>query len=265
MKKFAIAVACLVAGLSFAQTPAVLIEVCNAVPDADKRLECLKAAMGTTSAVTPKTSAVDALERAFGAMQAGLDIGMSYRDYQSSVLDLARALSAFKQQSPETDYGLLDEALTTYNDAAKFWNRSIEFYAQRGNDPAHAGGLPVGMNGLDWMVVKYDLTTVKSGIWGLERGLPVQTTRSKLWTHAKEKSDEGLRVARAPAVPKAPPAAIDPEMQAVHDLVKAQNCRKFPSAEKTGTQGTDNLYFVTCMDGRSMSIACADGACRVLK
>lgn len=54
--RLTLAAACIFAApqLSWSQAPTVLLEACNALPDANKRLECLKAAVGTGSTTTPR-------------------------------------------------------------------------------------------------------------------------------------------------------------------------------------------------------------------
>lgn len=269
MRKTIALFALLISGTAPAQTPSVLLEACNTLQDAEKRLECLKAAIGSSPNVAAaNTGAVDTLERAFGALQAGIDVGMSYRDYQTSVLDLAKSLAAFKQQMPNIPTALFDEALGAYSDAGMFWLRSIEFYSRRGNDLAYSGGLPVSMNGLDWLVPKYGLATVKSDIWGIERGLPVQPTTSQIWAIAKTKADGGIKRARVPSTPKASTASIDssdPEVQAVKSIIASQQCRDATSIERTKSTESQTKYSTICGDGRALIVECATGSCKVLQ
>lgn len=264
MKKLVFAAACLVAGPAIAQAPLVLIEACNAILEADKRLECLKAAMGSNAAAA-KPQAIDAISGAFAAMQASIGVGISYSNYQVAMLDLAKALAAYKQEVGEAgreSAKFFDAAVEAYSDVGVFWERSIAFYARRSNEVTYSGGLPVSMNGLEWLVAKYSLGTVKSDILGIERGLPVQMTRAQIWVIAKQKADEAMRVARLPSAKSGSPP--DTEMQAVHMLVKTQQCREYPVAEKNETEGTSTLYSAVCTDGRKLKISCSAGACRVM-
>lgn len=179
--------------IALAQTPAVLIEACNSMQDSAKRLECLKAAMEGSQAPAKK-DLMEPVRRAFSNMQSSLDVGVSYNNYQLAILDLARSVSAFKQDAGPggaESARHFDAALETYSDAGTFWERSISFYARRDNAIAYGGGLPVELNGLDWLVSKYDLTTSRSDLFGLHRGLPVQQTRATLWSIARERAEKG--------------------------------------------------------------------------
>lgn len=272
MKKiFAVLVLALSAAAN-AQAPAVLIEACNSIADADKRLECLKAAIGAGGHST-QAQPLNAVTRAFAGMEASLNAGISYNNYQVAVLDLAKAVAAFKQDSGETGASsakLFESAVEAYSDAGVLWERSISFYARRGNDIAYAGGLPVSMNGLDWLVSKYSLATGKSDIWGLERGLPVQSARAEIWRIARQKVAE----AQAAANPKkqdeisaklsAPYAPIGdaPEREVATKMTIGVSCSSQPFLAALEDSPSRKEFSAKCDNGQALSIICTEGMCK---
>lgn len=276
MKKFFAVLAISLSAAASAQTPAVLIEACNAIADSSKRLECLKAAMGAGGAsAQPQPQPLPIVMRAFSNMEASLNAGISYNNYQLAVLDLAKAVAAFKQDSGESGAAaakLFEAAVEAYSDAGTFWERSISFYARRGNDLAYAGGLPVSMNGLDWLVAKYSLPTAKADIWGIERGLPVQSSRSEIWRVAKQKASQ----AQAAASPKKQdeisaqlvlpyaPIGEDPERGVAFKIAKGSACSADPFLATLDGSPSRKEFLTKCDDGKSLTIVCTEGACRGL-
>jgi len=273
--RFTIAAGFLLAiGTVQAQTPAVLIEACNTIAESDKRLECLKAAMGAGKAAA-QAQPLAVVARAFANMEASINAGISYNNYQLAVLDLAKATVAFKQDSGESGAAaakLFESAVEAYSDAGTFWERSISFYARRGNDIAYAGGLPVSMNGLDWLVSKYNLPTGKSDIWGFERGLPVQSSRSEIWRLAKQKTAQA-QAAAAPqkldeisaqlVLPYAP-IGEDPERGAAFKIAKGSACSADPFLATLDGSPNRKEFITKCDDGKSLTIVCTEGTCRGL-
>jgi hypothetical protein len=256
----------LLAGAVQAQTPLVLIEACNAVPAADKRLECLKAAMGAT-AVAPQAAAIDTLEQAFASMRAGLGVGLSYNDYQSSVVTLARALAVYQQQGSALPSTALEEALEAYKDAGIVWGRSIEFYAHSDNVRTYPNAPPVSRTGLEAIAFKYKLPLVNSNFLGWEKGVPVEFARSSLWGIALVKAKQGFLEIRDPhPTPKPPPVspAQEADIAAANALAKEQQCQENPQVERTGLAGVDTLFAAACTNGKQLNIACASGICRVM-
>lgn len=168
-----------------------LIEACNAVPEEAKRLECLKAAMNAAPRAMPNAS--EPLRKAFADIQSSLDVGISYNNYQKALLDLAKAVAAFKESTgDDAAKKQASEALEAYKDAGTFWASAISFYARSDNNLAYGGGLPVGLTGMDWLISKYSLPTVRSDLLGLHTGLPVAGTRSRLWEIAANRANSAV-------------------------------------------------------------------------
>lgn len=189
---------------SFGQTPSVLIEACNAIADHERRLVCFKAAIEVNSskpnAPDSKEIAIQAVERAFIRMQSNLGVGISYNNYQTALLELASPLAELKRvggtELPAEGIALIDQALETYADAAKFWQAAISFYARRDNELAYFRGLPLGLTRMDWLVTKYQLPTVNADLFGIHRGVQVDSTRARLWAIAAEISSKGINILR---------------------------------------------------------------------
>lgn len=245
--------------------------------DSTKRLECLKAAFD----VSPKKqlgheAAADSLKRAFAGMQASINVGISYNNYQTTLLDLAKAVATYKQDAGQEGIErsrLFDAALEAYGDAGTFWERSISFYARRGNDIAYSGGMPVSLNGLDWLVNKYNLPTTKSDFWGLERGLPVQTTRAAIWRIASKKAEDGFSTGTGKMTEEY--AALlwlpyelgnnESEKTAVDKIGIGSDCTKTPFLARTEQRtAIGREYVMRCTDGTTMKVVCESAVCRVL-
>lgn len=273
MKKFALAASLtLLAATAHSQTPSVLIEACNAVADPGKRLECLKAAMGTGSATT-QVQPLAAVNRAFAGMEASIDAGVSYNNYQVAMLDLAKAIATFRHDGGESmkeAAKLFGLAVETYSDAGAFWARSIEFYARRDNGIAYAGGLPVSMNGMDWLVGKYGLSTGKADIWGIERGLPVDSTRSELWRIAKQRTAKAQAAANplkpdevsARLTTPYPPIGDDSERVTANKMVIGAACSSVPFLAMLDDSPTRKEFAAKCDGGQALSIVCSEGMCK---
>lgn len=261
----------LVVSSVYAQAPAVLIEACNSISESEKRLECLKAAMGTGNAAS-QAQPLAVVSRAFSGMEASLNAGISYNNYQIAVLDLAKAVSAFKQDAKELEAAgkLFDAAVEAYSDAGTFWARSIEFYARRDNGIAYGGGLPVSMNGLDWLVSKYSLATVKADIWGIERGLPVQSTRSEIWRIAKQKTTMAVAAAD-PARQQAAADSLrfhyqssdqDAERGAAQKIAVGSMCSSDPLLAVVEDSSSRKEFRARCDSGQSLRVVCEEGLCK---
>lgn len=258
-------------GAAQAQAPAVLIEACNAISEPEKRLECLKAAMGAGSAAA-QAQPLAVVSRAFSGMESSLNAGISYNNYQIAVLDLAKAVSAFKQDAKDLDAAgkLFDAAVEAYSDAGTFWARSIEFYARRDNSIAYGGGLPVSLNGLDWLVDKYSLTTVKSDLLGIHRGLPVQSSRSEIWRIAKAKTEAAKAAANprkmeevSASLTAAYAAAVDDsEKSAAIKMAVESACSTNPFLAMLENSPTRKEFSAKCDSGQTLNVVCSDGYCR---
>lgn len=270
-KKITAAWLLLCANAVCAQAPTVLIEACNSIGEQERRLECLKAAMGAGS-TTAQAQPLAVVSRAFSGMEASLNAGISYNNYQIAILDLAKAVSAFKQDAPSLGEAgtLFDAAVEAYSDAGTFWARSIEFYARRDNNLAYGGGLPVSMNGLDWLVSKYSLSTVKADIWGIERGLPVQSTRAELWRIAKQKTAMGVAAAD-PARQNASADSLrfnyqssdyDAERTAAKKIAVGSLCSADPLLAVVEDSASRKEFRARCDSGQSLRVVCEEGLCK---
>lgn len=171
----------------------ILLEACNAIQESDKRLECLKAAVGTARPNAP----YDAVVRAFVGLRGNLESGISLNAYQAVLNELSRELAVFSREAGDDAkpaVAKLQEALDTYTDAATFWGAAIRFYARRDNGIAYGGGLPMQMVGLGWMISKHDLPTRKSDIWGINVGVPTDLGQSTMWAKANARAEEGIEL-----------------------------------------------------------------------
>ncbi|MBX7229629.1 MAG: hypothetical protein K1X48_08505 [Burkholderiaceae bacterium] len=202
MRKFLILLllACSARGAA-AQIPDVLLEACNNIQNSEKRLACLKAAANEKSKTTQPNNLAQ-LKKAFGDIRASLDLGVSYNNYQTALLELAKAIATFKReatQKEKTGLEYFEESLNSYNDAGILWAKSIEFYARRDNLLSYGGGLPISVPKINELVSKYNLQTVKADLLGFQRGVSVNTSRSLIWAKAHEQAEEGFKIIENPA------------------------------------------------------------------
>ena len=230
--------ALLTATLAQAQVPTVLIEACNALPDTLKRLECLKATMqqGTVPASTPPTvAAIDAVDKAFTRMKSNLDIGISYNNYQTALLDLAQPVAELKRVGGNLSVEglvLLDESLATYSDTGTFWATSISFYARSNNQMSYFGGLPVMLTNMDWLVSKYGLSTTNADLLGFHTGLHVTNTRTTLWAKAAIKATKGIELLRQAEIEKLEAAKAEEFAKAQKTVEAAKQAAAVAEAER---------------------------------
>lgn len=264
-----------------AQPSEVLLEACNAMQDAAKRLECLKAAVGSSAKNSVPSTALENVRRAFGDMNSSLGIGISYRDYQAAMLDLAKAVGAYKREAGAEEQErvrLFEEALAIYGDAGVFWERSISFYARGDNNLSYGGGLPIGLNALEWLVSKYQLPTSRADLLGFHAGLPVNATRSRLWELARTKAEAGLSPQKkTPSVETIDRKNLDElwlpyemgnpssESMAVDKIGRGSACTTNPTlgrSEFTTVRGRQ--YTFRCDDGSSLYILCSMAICRAV-
>jgi hypothetical protein len=123
----AIALGLMVAELSYAQS-AVLLEACNAIKDADKRLECLREAVKTGKDEVAKDNKSE--KRLVGviiALNTAIDSTVNFRQFQQLRLELAKELGMYKsdQGHDQTAAALISDALTAYTDAETLWSVAI--------------------------------------------------------------------------------------------------------------------------------------------
>lgn len=111
-------------------------------------------------------------------MRSSLDVGISYHNYQIAILDIAKAVSQFKLDAGAAGvpaHKSFDAAVTAYSDAGTLWQKSIDFFAQRGNAVSYGGSLPVGLTGTQWLIQTYNLPTQKADLLGYKsESLPTE-------------------------------------------------------------------------------------------
>jgi hypothetical protein len=200
--------ALLTSAIAHGQVPSVLLEACNAMQDADKRLECFKAA---TNRQSPAPAPYEVLSRTFIGLQSGLGVGVSYNNYQAALLDVAKELGVFERSAPpEATAAIVNfrQALDTYKDAATFWQASIEFFA-RSNNSTYAA-LPVNLVGLEWMVDKHKLPTRSADLLGFNVGVETDLGLRKMWRDAAEQAAVGFRLLGDPAAVAASDKIVAP-------------------------------------------------------
>lgn len=190
---------------AIAQPQAVLLEACNGIADAARRLECFKAAMAAgagRSEGAASNASLEPLARALVGLQGSLSTGTNLISYRASLDSVARELAIYEREAPiDRAAGLrkVKQALEVYSDVERLWSADIEFFARRDNRIAFMNGLPYGLVGLEWLVKKYDLTTGRADLLGFNSGLNTANAMQSLWGRAKVAADEGLLALKDPA------------------------------------------------------------------
>jgi hypothetical protein len=164
----------------YAQT-SVLLEACNNLQDSAKRLQCLKEATQAPAVKAPQPA--ERMRAAMLTLQNAVNSGVSLSQYRALRLEFVREVGAFKASAPEDveAIGWLDESLTAYTDAERFWAANLQYGGSTHLlDPDDMAQLGMGE-----FVKKYSLpfTDLYWNKWlGLD-GLPA------IWRFAKEMAD----------------------------------------------------------------------------
>ena len=188
---------------AIAQPQSVLMEGCNGIADAARRLECFKAAMaaGGGNPESASKAALEPLSRALVGLQGSLSAGTTLISYRSSLDSVARELAIFEREAPaDRAPGLrkVKQAMEIYSDVERLWSADIEFFAHRDNRMAFSA-LPYGQVGLEWLVKKYDLPTGRADLLGFNSGVNTASSMQTLWRRANVAADEGLFALKDPA------------------------------------------------------------------
>ncbi len=197
----------------------VMIAGCKALKQASKREQCLEAALrmskGAERGEPPPAATVtepksdeelqrervasqrrkfELVERAATALRAATEVGVSYREYGPLVQQFATEVALLGKGTPSPQersaLDLYEQAIIAYQDAGKFWNASVEFFARRDNVIAYPGGLPLELTRMGWVADKYGIATQKADIWGLNRGIQQSYGLTRIWAEAQRLIDE---------------------------------------------------------------------------
>lgn len=165
--------------------PTALLEACNALDDKDKRLTCFKELSSLKSSTERSSAAGEKLKNSFAAIIGAIDSGISLKNYSSLLVESAKELEIFRQESPAPDQGILDlykDALLSYREAEKVWHASI-FKSQDGG-VFFGKILNPEKTGLQNIVDKYNLPTSQVL---LNTHLPADFALKIIWQNAKER------------------------------------------------------------------------------
>ena len=209
---------------------AVLMEGCAAIPDQARRASCFETLSRLTSRLAGDGSSqkktADQLKqerraalkekwvsvnRAATVLQSAIDVGVSRNQYSPYVQQFAAELALMRQKprekSEDQAIAYFEKAIDAYRDAGTFWDACIAFFSRSNNRLAYAGGLPLRMNNMEWIVSKWGIPTQNADIFGLHRGIPQSTGLSMIWHLAKQAVEwANIDLIREPE----PGPAIDP-------------------------------------------------------
>jgi len=210
-----------------AQPVLELIEACNPIPDAARRLQCLRNAVAQAQQAEGADAAI---ENGFRALQWQIQAGVGPEDYAQAVGRLERQLARYAAEAPslkKAGTARLQQALAAYKDADLFWRTANQFYARRENAVAYFGGVPMDQVGLGWMVQKYRLPTRSADLLGLYTGVPAERGRAAIWAQAQQMVSEGLGLLRDPPWTA---ADYDTLRGAATDAVRRHLAARYPDA-----------------------------------
>jgi hypothetical protein len=143
--------------------------------------------------------------RAFTAIEASIDVGVTYNQYGPLLQAAATELALVKEDTRSLAAGVFKDfttAIDAYQDAATWWERDISFYSRRDNSLSYPGGLPFSQVGLERLVQKWSLPVRNADLLGFHRGVSRATALQTMWAAARQASDSArkslLEHARAP-------------------------------------------------------------------
>ncbi|MDP2829544.1 MAG: hypothetical protein Q8O37_13160 [Sulfuricellaceae bacterium] len=162
-----------------------LLEACNNINDATKRLECLKEACQKYS--SPRPNNQYKLREAIVAIDSNIQASTSLAQFRNLRQEFVRELGMFKA-GPDANkeiVELLSEALQAYTDAEKFWTVNI----REGGSNGLLSPSDMDSYGMGGFVIKYGipLTNLNWNKWiHRKEGL------ISIWRYAKERTDKAL-------------------------------------------------------------------------
>jgi hypothetical protein len=243
-----------------------------------------KEKVSESAPVLPKQSEKDvALAKAQDVFSAGdalrsvIGIGVSYNDYGPYVQRFAIALDSYRAKVQGYEElqaaDLLAEALTAYNDAREFWRADIDFYAQRNNSLAYAGGLPFGLLGLAPIVAKYSLPTRNADLFGFHQGVPRGEGLAKIWEIAAGRVSGAKSALDEIGKPQNPASPVYQYATVVTANLRTRSTPVFESVKcvpvgelELGARLIEKDVVVAhCSDGRQESVACTSSSCEAIK
>ena len=188
-----------IAGLSFVAQANndALLEACNAVPDAAKRLECFRQATGKQSA--DKAVSYAALRDSLVALDGQLNQGISLINYNQAILSPAKELALFERSNPNSNsqaIGALRAAMQAYNDASRFWSASIAVGVKnRGIFTSSTMTFDdMTTQGISDLVGKYSFPIVPAGPFGAWKGVRRFDGLSTIWAVARKAQEEAFQI-----------------------------------------------------------------------
>ena len=188
MRVLLVALVC-VGGFAHANNDA-LLEACNAVPDATRRLECFKQA-AAKPVQSPTAMPHQALRDALIALDGQLVQGMSLVSYNEAMLAPAREMALFEKRNPGANpqaIGALRAAMSAYSDAARFWKASISAGVRnRGIFTSSTMTYDdMTLYGISDLIGKYSFPTVGTGPFGAFTGVSQYAGVSTIWAVARK-------------------------------------------------------------------------------
>ena len=196
MRVLLVALVC-VGGFAHANNDA-LLEACNAVPDATRRLECFKQA-AAKPVQSPTAMPHQELRDALIALDGQLVQGMSLVSYNEAMLPPAREMALFEKRNPGANpqaIGALRAAMSAYSDAARFWKASISAGVRnRGIFTSSTMTYDdMTLYGISDLIGKYSFPTVGTGPFGAFTGVSQYAGVSTIWAVARKAHEEAFDI-----------------------------------------------------------------------
>jgi hypothetical protein len=205
------------------------------------------------------------------AVQTVVGIGVSYNDYGPYVQRFAVELGRYKGIATTVDdkevAARLDYALQGFLDAREYWGKDIEFYSQRGNSIAYAGGLPSNLAGTAHIISRYGIRTQNSDIWGINQGASRGVALTEIWKH----SGDAITAAKTaldsigkpvPVVAAKEVDTIDPILKKLAEVgLRDSGCNLSSPLILWRRQNERDVLTADCSTGKRQSVSCSQSEC----
>lgn len=250
-----------------------LLEACNAIDNKEKRLACLKELVRFNAASTADANSIKRVKAGFAAIAGAVNSGLSYENYRLMIVDPARELGVFRQESPNTSLKaltLLEQSVTAYNDAERLWRAYI--YKSQDGGILFGRILNYQLNGLSDIINRYNIPTT---VVLFNPHVQIGTALPIIWSYAENSAKEAFDLIEGREKPKIMPETYArPDIQpapvrdttseeiVVENLARDMKCNTHPIAAKTATRVEYTEYSVYCSKGNSQLFHCSNEICK---
>lgn len=176
----------------------LLSEVLSSVSESNKLLPSNQNEVKKSIAKTPEEIKAEKVAeinkkwggvlRSFASIQSATEVGVNYNQHGILLQNFATEVTLMKDsvddEKSKEILTLFNDSVSTYQDAATWWGKDIDFYSRSNNRQTYFGGLPFRLVGLDYIFNKYDLPKGNADLFGIHDGVPRNVALVKIWSAA---------------------------------------------------------------------------------